>query len=215
MSLASPPPPSWWPRTLPLDEEPIPHHQLVKEMEEKVRRYQDWVNRGQQNVSEFVTKDTGVREKFESGMVRDTQEGKPRFDLVFDGPMAELVLYEAATTHKRAVVNTFFDWYRNGSQALARDVLSVIAVAEGGLRVFLPRVGDLLARGAVKYSERNWMKAAGDAEYNRFRSSAARHFAQYIIGDTDEDHAAAVWFNVNGAEYVYEKMEKSDGRAAA
>lgn len=31
---------------------------------------------------EFVTKDSGERQEFETGMVRDTQTGKPRYDLV-------------------------------------------------------------------------------------------------------------------------------------
>lgn len=30
----------------------------------------------------FETKDSGRREEFATGMVRDTQEGKPRFDLI-------------------------------------------------------------------------------------------------------------------------------------
>jgi predicted oxidoreductase len=29
---------------------------------------------------------------------------------------------------------------------------------------------------------------------------------QWFLGDRDEDHAAAVLFNINGAEYVREKM---------
>ena len=35
---------------------------------------------------EFVTKDSGARESFDSGMVRDTDKGKIRYDLV-DFPM--------------------------------------------------------------------------------------------------------------------------------
>lgn len=31
---------------------------------------------------DFVTKDSGVRETFETGMVRDTQSDKPRYDLI-------------------------------------------------------------------------------------------------------------------------------------
>jgi hypothetical protein len=34
------------------------------------------------NGSEFVTKDSGQREEFESGMVRDIRIGKGRFDLI-------------------------------------------------------------------------------------------------------------------------------------
>ena len=107
-------------------------------------------------VGSFVTKDSGLRMVFESGMKRDLAEGKTDYSLVYDGPM--------------------FD-----------------------------RWAELLTRGAVKYDPRNWMKARGQEEYERFRSSAARHFRQWFRGDIDEDHAAAVYFNINGAEYVKEK----------
>jgi aminoglycoside phosphotransferase (APT) family kinase protein len=32
---------------------------------------------------DFVTKDSGQRQEFETGMVRDTETGKPRFDLCY------------------------------------------------------------------------------------------------------------------------------------
>lgn len=70
----------------------------------------------------------------------------------------------------------------------------------------LRRWAGLLTRGAVKYSADNWLKAAGTEEYDRFRESAFRHFMQWYSGENDEDHAAAVYFNINGAEYVREKM---------
>jgi hypothetical protein len=38
-------------------------------------------------LGEFITKDSGVRESFDSGMVRDTAEGKADYSLVYDGPM--------------------------------------------------------------------------------------------------------------------------------
>lgn len=59
-----------------------------------------------------------------------------------------------------------------------------------------------LTGGAKKYSARNWMKAEGQAELDRAMDSAARHFAQYMASERDEDHAAAVIFNLNLAEYV-------------
>lgn len=64
-----------------------------------------------------------------------------------------------------------------------------------------------LTKGAQKYDARNWMKASGDAELTRFRESAIRHFIQWMRGDVDEDHAAAVMFNINGAEYVKERQD--------
>ncbi len=68
------------------------------------------------------------------------------------------------------------------------------------------RYAELMSRGAVKYAKRNWMKAAGEEELARFRESALRHFLQWYWGATDEDHAAAVVFNLNGAEYVKGKL---------
>lgn len=35
----------------------------------------------------FEVKDSGKRVSFSGGMVRDTNEGKTRYDLLFDGPM--------------------------------------------------------------------------------------------------------------------------------
>jgi hypothetical protein len=109
---------------------------------------------------EFVIKDSGKREEFTGGMVRDTDEGKTYWSLVADGPM-------------------------------------------------LRRWAVHLTKGAVKYVKRNWMKATGEAEYDRFRESAFRHFMQWYYGERDEDHAAAVFFNINGAEYVRETIEAS------
>jgi hypothetical protein len=73
------------------------------------------------------------------------------------------------------------------------------------------RLAAHLTRGASKYPDvepekPNWTLAAGEAEYYRFRASAFRHFMQWWRGDTDEDHFAAVIFNLNGAEYVREKL---------
>lgn len=70
----------------------------------------------------------------------------------------------------------------------------------------LERWAQHLTNGAKKYEKRNWMKAGGKAsgvnEYNRFKESALRHLMQWFSGEDDEDHAAAVFFNINGAEYM-------------
>lgn len=113
-------------------------------------------------LGEFVVKDSGKREEYTSGMVRDTDEGKTQWALIADGPM-------------------------------------------------LRRWAVHLTKGAVKYAKRNWMKACGRPEYERFRESAYRHFMQWYYGDRDEDHAAAVFFNINGAEFIEEQTsQKTD-----
>jgi hypothetical protein len=70
----------------------------------------------------------------------------------------------------------------------------------------LERWAILLTKGALKYKARNWMLASDRAALDRFRESAARHFYQWMAGHTDEDHAAAVMFNINGFEYLLDKL---------
>lgn len=110
-------------------------------------------------MTEYVTKDSGERVSFDSGMVRDTQENKPRFDLLYiDGMPYEL---QPQTRHAA-----------------------------------------LLARGAEKYGEKNYLLANSQEEYDRFKASAARHFAQFMSGETDEDHFAAIRFNIDMMLYL-------------
>jgi hypothetical protein len=79
-------------------------------------------------------------------------------------------------------------------------------VADGPM---LKRWAVHMTKGATKYSDRNWMKANSEAEAERFRESAFRHFMQWYNGDYDEDHAAACFFNINGYEYVQDgEMER-------
>lgn len=124
------------------------------------------------NYPTFETKDSGEREKYDSGMVRDTNQGKPRFDLV----LPEGVPY--------------------------KDQL-------------FTRVAELMARGAEKYGDRNWEKAAGAPELARAKESAFRHFMQWYLGETDEDHAAAVFFNIQEVEFVKFKQAEASAKAAS
>lgn len=72
---------------------------------------------------------------------------------------------------------------------------------------FLTRIAKHLGLGAIKYGEDNWMKANSRAELKRFRKSAVRHMVQWWNGETDEDHMAAVCFNLMAAEYVKDRLE--------
>jgi O-succinylbenzoate synthase len=105
----------------------------------------------------FVVKDSGVRQEYDSGMRRDTQEGKPDYTLI----------------HNQ----------------------------------FLTRLAIHLGKGAIKYGRDNWMCANSEEELQRFKSSAMRHLMQWLNGDVDEDHMAAVCFNLMCAEYVKERLK--------
>lgn len=111
----------------------------------------------------FVVKDSGERQKFESGMSRDVTTGKVQIGRVFDGPM-------------------------------------------------LKRWAEHITKGATKYPDirpgvPNWTLASGEEELARFKDSAARHFWEwYTNSNPSEDSAAGIFFNVNGAEFVKEKL---------
>lgn len=150
----------------------------------------------------FETKDSGKREKFASGMVRDTQEGKLRYDLAFDGPLF-WALFKGTT--KGPLAEAASRWYVDGGTERAAAVIQEIGKLEGSIFIVVERYAALMMRGAIKYAERNWMQAEGAAELARFRSSFCRHLKQYLNDEVDEDHMAAVFFNLNGAEYVREK----------
>lgn len=122
-------------------------------------------------MTEFAIKDSGERKQFESGMMRDTSEGKTNYLSVRFGPM-------------------------------------------------LRRWAEHLTKGRAKYPDPepgrpNWTLADGIEEYLRAKESAARHFEQWLAGDRDEDHAAAVFFNINLAEYVLARSAYLDPATGA
>jgi hypothetical protein len=77
--------------------------------------------------------------------------------------------------------------------------------------LMLTRWAELLRKGAIKYSRRNWEKANSKEELDRAKASAFRHFMQWFSGETDEDHAAAVFFNINEVETIRFKQTKETG----
>ncbi len=53
----------------------------------------------------------------------------------------------------------------------------------------------------------NFMLIETEEELVRYRKSAFRHFMAWFNGETDEDHAAAVFFNINGVEIIKDKQK--------
>lgn len=48
-----------------------------------------------------------------------------------------------------------------------------------------------------------------DEEYLRYKESAFRHFMSWYFDETDEDHASATYFNINGVEIIKDKARAS------
>lgn len=77
----------------------------------------------------------------------------------------------------------------------------------------LRRLAEHLTKGAAHYGARNWMLANGPEEKERFRQSAARHFCQWMNGEKDEAHDAAVIFNLMGFMLVEEREAKANAES--
>ena len=107
-------------------------------------------------MNKYIVKNSGKRENYKSGMVRDTQDSKPDYTLIDQSGLERVALH--------------------------------------------------LVKGAEKYGRGNWRLANSEQELNRFKSSALRHIYQWLRGDEDEDHMAAVVFNLFAAEYVKGKL---------
>jgi hypothetical protein len=70
----------------------------------------------------------------------------------------------------------------------------------------LMRVGKWLAMGAAKYGDRNWEKGM---PYSVFYASALRHLLKFHQGYGDEDHLAAVCFNIMAIMH-FEEVGRDD-----
>ncbi len=82
------------------------------------------------------------------------------------------------------------------------------------------RWATLLTKGRKKYPDvepgvPNWTLAEGMEEYLHAKESWTRHTEAYADGQTDEDHAAAIFFNINLMEYIKEKMALAEAAAFA
>ncbi len=70
----------------------------------------------------------------------------------------------------------------------------------------LMRVGEHLAKGANKYGDRNWEKGM---PFSVYIASTMRHLLKYMMGWRDEDHLAAIIFNV-GAIIHFEETGRTE-----
>lgn len=161
---------------------------------------------------DYTLKDNGKREEFAGGMMREPQDDKLRYDLAFDGPLF-WQMYKGGKYDN--LIKASQDWWENnGLFEAGRVVFELARLTNGGLDEIVDRYTVLMTKGAIKYSEGNWLKAEGEAEFKRFRASFSRHLVKYLRGMTDEDHLAAIFFNLNGAEYVRNKMKLAAEAAA-
>lgn len=80
-------------------------------------------------MSDYITKDSGQREDFSTGSRRDTQDGKPRYDLIPVGPLKRL-----ANLYMRGAIKYGENNYQKGQpyrRTLASLLRHIYAWVEG------------------------------------------------------------------------------------
>lgn len=73
----------------------------------------------------------------------------------------------------------------------------------------LYRLAMVYTKGAKNHEPRNWEKASTEEDLDLFVQGAWRHFMQFLKGEVDEDHFAALMFNLAGIVLVREKLGRN------
>lgn len=162
-------------------------------------------------------KDSGNRTEFETGAVRDIQQGKGRFDLMPLDIMSEVFAVEFADEFEESsiadILKSIAYFRRTGN---IRWLCIAIAHYSQAVHVDLPKlmldVAKHFENGALKYGEHNWEKGI---PVSRYIDSAVRHLMKDCACETDEDHAAAFVWNCMCAAWTIEYLPEMDDYTTA
>lgn len=142
--------------------------------------------------------DSGNRREFETGAVRDIQEGKGRCDLMpldvvgrwkslgIDSNVIEEIhnfTQDGDTDHLQNAVDLF---------SYKAFPMGVVTTKQRSANMFL-EVAAHFEEGAKKYGENNWRKGL---PVNCYIDSAVRHYLKWLRGDNDERHDRAFVWNI-------------------
>ncbi len=140
-------------------------------------------------------KDSGERRHFESGAVRDIQEGKGRCDLLPLDVMADV--WEKCYCGNESDIFEYIDKFKVTSDfGYLFTVLERAAFMyeeSGVFATMFLEVSKHFEEGAKKYGEYNWQKGIPTHCYI---DSAVRHYLKYLRGDKDEPHDRAFVWNI-------------------
>jgi hypothetical protein len=156
--------------------------------------------------ADFILKDSGVHEEFDTGSVRDTREGKGRFDLMSCYGVQQLLQREGLRVLEEdgsrnpllGAIRSLYRWpvaHPTRAPAHLEEALECLLEALGGFTPALQRLAVVYERGALKYGVRNWEKGQ---PVSRYFDSAVRHLVQAYGGMRDEDHLGQGLWNVVG-----------------
>ena len=135
----------------------------------------------------MIILDSGERREFDTGAVRDMQEGKGRCDLMPLQVVSEI-------THSN-VIQSIACFQEEGDTKYLYEALDEFCGEEYDevIPEMLLEVAKHFEQGALKYGENNWQKGL---PVNCYIDSAVRHYLKYRRGDKDEPHSRAFVWNI-------------------
>ena len=133
-----------------------------------------------------MIKDSGTRREFETGAVRDIQEGKGRCDL--------LPLDVVMSLYGSLPIGMIAQFMNTGVEAILSSALVYFSIERGwNVEDLFLEVSKHFEEGAKKYGEYNWQKGIPTHCYI---DSALRHYLKWRRGDIDEPHDRAFAWNI-------------------
>lgn len=138
--------------------------------------------------------DSGERREFETGAVRDIQEGKGRCDLMPLEVVAELL--RTANTDSDPYIRRIKNFMDSGETRWLKVCLmefGTLSTAFKSIPTMLLEVAKHFEEGAKKYGESNWQKGL---PVHCYIDSAVRHYLKWLRGDKDEPHDRAFVWNL-------------------
>ena len=132
--------------------------------------------------------DSGCRRSFDTGAVRDIQEGKGRPSLM---PLEVVYMLIG----RDDVIYYLGRFKENGCTANLYGALQTFAktVYNSSCETMFLEVSKHFEEGAKKYGENNWQKGI---PADCYLDSAIRHYLKYRRGDQDEPHDRAFVWNI-------------------
>jgi hypothetical protein len=153
--------------------------------------------------------DSGKRQEFNTGSVRDTSEGKGTPNLIAGEALYNVYKYidyvvERPKSWKDIELHLLFYASVVGSKddnlkeiyiAIIKTIFLISKGEDGTYTSAITRLAKHYENGAKKYAKNNWRKGQ---PISRYYDSAMRHLCKAIDNLKDEDHEAALLWNLLG-----------------
>lgn len=138
-----------------------------------------------------MIKDSGERREFETGAVRDIQEGKGRPSLM---PLMVVARMLEEKMGEDRIMGEIARFARFGFTLPLYNALSLFGkMAFDNVETMLLEVSKHFEEGAKKYGDNNWQKGI---PVNCYLDSAIRHYLKWRRGDKDEPHHRSFCWNL-------------------